>query len=144
MAHMPDSSGFRFECQAGCSACCEMEGQVYLSQQDLIRIAAYIDLTPAEFEAQHVYRTKNLLRLRKPPERQCIFHVDNRCSIHPVKPTQCRVFPYWPEIIESQDSWNATAQTCPGMNTGPLIQIEIAKTLASEMYSAYPAMYPEG
>jgi uncharacterized protein len=119
-----------------------MEGQVYLSEEDLVRIAAHVNMTPADFEEKHVYRTARLLRLRKPPDRQCIFHQDNRCSIHPVKPTQCRLFPYWPEIIETQESWNATAQTCPGMNKGPLIQIRIATKVAGEMHSAYPAMYP--
>jgi Fe-S-cluster containining protein len=90
-----------------------------------------------------VHRTKRTLRLRKPPGRQCLFHHGNRCSIHVVKPVQCRVFPYWPEVIESQETWNEAARTCPGINKGPLIQIDTAKQMASEMYAAYPAMYPE-
>jgi Fe-S-cluster containining protein len=120
-----------------------MEGQVYLSEEDLVRIAAYVNMSPAEFEERYVYRTARLMRLRKPPAKQCMFHVENRCSIHPVKPTQCRIFPYWPEIIESQSSWDETAKSCPGMNQGPLIQIEIARNVSKEMQVAYPAMYPE-
>jgi uncharacterized protein len=120
-----------------------MEGQVYLSEDDLVRIAAYVGMSPAEFEEHHVYRTTRLMRLRKPPEKQCMFHKDNRCSIHPVKPTQCRIFPYWPEIIESEKAWNETAKSCPGMNRGPLIQIDVAQGVAQEMFTAYPAMYPE-
>jgi Fe-S-cluster containining protein len=120
-----------------------MEGQVYLSEEDLARIANHVHLTPAEFEERHVYRTARLMRLRKPPDRQCMFHKDNKCSIHVVKPTQCRAFPYWPEVIESEKTWDEAAKTCPGMNQGPLIQIELVKTVAREMYVAYPAMYPE-
>jgi hypothetical protein len=142
MAEMqPD--GFRFECQPGCSACCEMEGEVYLTEEDLVRIAAHLSLQPADFEAQHVLRTKRSLRLRKPPDRQCFFHRDGRCSIHPIKPVQCRVFPFWPEIIESTEAWEETARTCPGMNKGPLIQIAAARAISDEMRSAYPQMYPE-
>ena len=120
-----------------------MEGEVYLTEQDLDRIAAHLHVTPAAFEEKYVHRTKRTLRLRKPPGRQCLFHRDNRCSIHVVKPVQCRVFPYWPELIESQDTWSEAGRTCPGINNGPLIQIETARQIANEMYTAYPAMYPE-
>src|SRR5271155_2043643 len=66
--------GFRFECQPGCSACCEMEGEVYLTEQDLVRIAMHLSLDAADFEARYVHRTSRSLRLRKPPGRQCLFH----------------------------------------------------------------------
>jgi uncharacterized protein len=137
-----DLAGFRFECQPGCSACCEMEGEVYLTEQDLTRIAAHLSLDSGDFESKYVHRTARHLRLRKPPDRQCLFHRDKRCSIHVVKPVQCRVFPYWPEIIESAETWNETALRCPGMNQGPLIQIETAREVAAEMLCAYPNMYP--
>src|SRR5271154_5806326 len=78
-------TGFRFECQPGCSACCEMEGEVFLTEEDLIRIAAYLSTDLAEFEQKYVHRTARSLRLRKPSDRQCLFHQDQRCSIHPVK-----------------------------------------------------------
>ncbi len=121
-----------------------MEGEVYLSEPDLIRIAQHLKLTPEAFATAFVIRTKRgNMRLRKPPDRQCHFHSDNRCSIHVVKPTQCRVFPYWPELIEHEEAWNETAGYCPGIGKGDLIQIEAATAIGEEMYSAYPAMYPE-
>ena len=137
-----DPPGFRFECQPGCSACCEMEGEVYLTGQDLVRIASHLGTEPAAFEAKYVLRTTRSFRLRKPSDRQCLFHRNGRCSIHPVKPVQCRVFPFWPEIIETEESWKETAARCPGMNKGPLVQIETAKQISSEMPAAYPQMYP--
>jgi Fe-S-cluster containining protein len=120
-----------------------MEGEVFLSEEDLIRIAGHISVEPAEFEEKYVHRTKSSLRLRKPSDRQCLFHRDGRCSIHPVKPVQCRVFPFWPEIIESAEAWDQTAQRCPGMNKGPLVQIEAACEISQEMRLAYPQMYPD-
>jgi Fe-S-cluster containining protein len=135
-------NGFRFECQPGCSACCDMEGEVYLTEQDLVRIAEHLAMQPADFEQKYVHKTARSRRLRKPADRQCLFHRDNRCSIHAVKPVQCRAFPFWPEIIESEASWNETAQRCPGMNKGELIQIEVARKTADEMVRAYPQMYP--
>jgi uncharacterized protein len=119
-----------------------MEGEVYLTEEDLVRIAVHLSLDAADFDARYVHRTSRSLRLRKPPGRQCLFHQDKRCSIHAVKPVQCRVFPYWPEIIESEATWNEAAQHCPGMNKGALIQIEVVKQISEEMHSAYPQMYP--
>jgi len=119
-----------------------MEGEVYLTEEDLVRIAKHISADPIDFEAKYVHRNPRTLRLRKPSDRQCLFHRDGRCSIHPVKPVQCRVFPFWPEIIESAEAWNETAVRCPGMNKGPLVQIESAEEISGEMRRAYPQMYP--
>jgi Fe-S-cluster containining protein len=64
------------------------------------------------------------------------------CSIHPAKPTQCRIFPFWPELTESARKWRQTAAWCPGIGKGELVRIETVRTLAHEMRSAYPSMYP--
>ena len=66
---------------------------------------------------------------------------DEGCKVHPVKPVQCRVFPFWPELVESKREWKKTARWCPGMGQGALVQIESAKAQAEEMREAYPAMY---
>lgn len=133
----------RFECQPGCTRCCDVEGFVYLSERDLRRAARYLRLTPAEFEARYVYRTRHLLRLRKPRDRQCPFLLEGGCSIHPAKPTQCRLFPFWPELLETRLAWQQTARRCPGIGQGPLVQIGTAHEIASEMKRAYPSMYEE-
>jgi uncharacterized protein len=83
-----------------------------------------------------------LLRLRMPRHTQCHFLRDDGCSIHPAKPTQCRVFPFWPELVEDKREWRKTAAYCPGIGKGPLIQIERARQLAGEMREGYPGMYP--
>jgi Fe-S-cluster containining protein len=73
--------------------------------------------------------------------RQCYFLNGDGCSIHPAKPTQCRIFPFWPELVESRREWKKTAKYCPGLGKGPLIQIETAQAQATEMRAAYPEMY---
>ncbi len=131
----------RFTCQPNCSRCCQMEGEVFLSEQDLLKAAAYVGMTAAAFERWHCIRTASQLRLRKPPGRQCYFHKDNCCSIHPAKPTQCRAFPYWPELLDSEAAWAEAAEYCPGMNQGALVNIEEARAMAAEMKTNYPQMY---
>ena len=131
----------RFTCQAGCINCCDQKGYVYLTEDDVKRAAKFVRMTPADFEAKYIYRTRHEIRFRKPRKKQCSFLEGHGCSIHPAKPTQCRTFPYWPEILERKQTWNRTAQYCPGIGKGPLIQIGVAMETAEEQRQAYPEMY---
>ena len=135
------AEALRFECQPGCTECCRQRGFVYLSEPDIQRIAEFLGLAPAEFERKFVFRTRKRARLRVPRDASCHFLLDGGCSIHDVKPTQCRIFPFWPELVESRREWRKTARYCPGMGKGPLIQIETAREQAREMREAYPALY---
>ena len=133
----------RFQCQPDCTACCEQKGYVYLTEADLVRAATFVGMTARAFERKYVYRTAKQLRLRVPRQAQCYFLRDGGCSIHPAKPTQCRIFPFWPEQVESKREWKKTAQYCPGMGQGPPIQIELAREQALEMRRAYPEQYAD-
>jgi uncharacterized protein len=133
----------QFECQRGCVECCKTEGYVYITEKDLVRIARYLEMPPAEFETRYVYRTKHLLRLRKPGRgKQCHFLKDGfGCTIHAVNPVQCRLYPFWPELVESRKEWTAEARRCPGIGKGELIQIGEALEKSAEMRTAYPGIY---
>lgn len=135
------SEGLRFACQPGCTACCEQQGFVYLTEADVVRAATFLGMPPAAFERSYVYRTKHRIRLRVPRDAQCHFLRDGGCGIHPAKPTQCRIFPFWPELVDSKAQWRKTARYCPGLGQGPLIQIELARAHAMEMRQAYPEQY---
>lgn len=129
-----------FACQPGCTKCCEVHGFVYLTKSDLSNIAEFLGLTTRNFEQQYAVRFKHLLRLRMPKVGQCHFLKNNRCSIHPVKPVQCRAYPFWPELLSAR-AWKAESKKCPGIGKGDLVQIETAQATAAEMKTAYPSMY---
>jgi uncharacterized protein len=131
----------RFECQPGCTRCCDQQGFVYLTEDDITRLAAFLKLPRARFEKQYVFRTHNLRRLRVPRHAQCWFLKDGGCGVHPAKPLQCRTFPYWPEILASGRAWRATGMWCPGVGKGELVNIENAQAQAADMKSGHPALY---
>jgi uncharacterized protein len=133
--------GLRFECVPGCTNCCRVQGWVYITEDDLRRAADFLGLSAADFEARYVVRTKHTLRFRKPRGSQCHFLEEGGCRIHPVNPVQCRLFPFWPELVENRKNWEEAAQNCPGIHRGPLIQIGKAVEIANEMRRAYPSHY---
>ncbi len=49
----------RFTCQPGCTNCCDQDGYVYLSEDDLKRAAKFVGMSAKAFEARYVYRTRH-------------------------------------------------------------------------------------
>ena len=135
------AEGLRFACQPGCTECCKQKGFVYLSNDDILRAATYLRMTREAFEWKYVYRTSKRARLRVPAVSNCHFLTESGCSIHEAKPTQCRIFPFWPELVDSRRAWRKTAVYCPGIGKGPLIQIQAARAQAQEMRDAHPGLY---
>ncbi len=79
-----------------CGACCRWEGDVCLSEQEVVAIAAYLDMEESDF-------INNLCRLRgnrqglsiiDNDEGACIMLTPTGCRIQPVKPQQCTDFPH--------------------------------------------------
>jgi hypothetical protein len=131
----------RFSCQPGCTRCCTQQGWVYLSADDLPRMAKFLGLSEEEFQRRYVYSTKYRHRLRKPKQGQCPFLNADGCSVHPAKPTQCRVFPFWPELIEDKKELKKTARWCPGIGKGNMVSVETLEQSARKMRKAYPREY---
>jgi Fe-S-cluster containining protein len=133
----------RFLCQSGCIRCCEQKGFVYVSGDDIARLAQHIGITRAEFKRRYLCGRAPLLRLRKPRKKQCPFLLADGCSMHSVKPLQCSSFPYWPELLANSGERREVAQYCPGMNKGPLVNFESAREVAVQVQRAFPQLYNE-
>jgi len=93
-----------------------------------------------EFQRVYVYSTKHTIRLRM-HKGKCPFLEAEGCSVHPAKPTQCRAFPFWPEILENKKELKETSEWCPGIGKGDVVSVETLERSAREMRKAYPHMY---
>ena len=131
----------RFQCQSGCIRCCEQKGFVYLTREDIARIAGHLSITRTEFARKYLCGTAPLLRFRKPKLKQCPFLLADGCSIHAIKPLQCSSFPYWPELLANAKERREAAEFCPGMNKGPLVNIKMARDVADAVQKAFPQLY---
>ena len=113
------AEGLRFECHQ-CGHCCSgSPGYVWLSLADMERIAAFLKLAPETFTRTYVRHVAGGYSLIERSNYDCIFlrreNGKSMCGIYPVRPTQCRTWPFWSSNLESPKAWNAAATRCPGM-----------------------------
>ena len=84
-----------------CGKCCSNLGSdrlVLLLREDRIRISAALDMTIEQFEVNFCDQNEELGVLAehsvyqlKSAEGRCVFlDSENRCTVHPIKPFQCK------------------------------------------------------
>jgi Fe-S-cluster containining protein len=91
------------------------------------RMARCLGMDTAGFRARYTWRKYGILSLREIENYDCVFlrreGTRARCKIYPVRPAQCRAFPFWPEVMKNERTWNSYSLSCPGMNGGVLHSI---------------------
>jgi Fe-S-cluster containining protein len=97
---------------------------VFLSRQDLDRLADHFGLSDAEVRARYC-RVEDAggvgrLTLRERANYDCVFWEAGGCTVYAARPLQCRSFPFWPAQVADEESWRAAARDCPGIGLGPL------------------------
>ena len=63
--------------------------------------------------------------LRERPNGDCVFWDRAAgCTIYPVRPPQCRTWPFWESHLATPEAWEEVRQVCPGAGQGELIAAE--------------------
>jgi Fe-S-cluster containining protein len=118
------NEGLRFECTC-CGNCCRLpNGKVYLNQKKVQEICDFLNLFPEDFTKSYCVTESNRLHLSDGFDNGCCFLKDNQCRVYPVRPLQCRTFPFWPENLKSQYRWKQLSAGCPGIGKGDLHSAE--------------------
>jgi len=126
--------GLRFEC-TGCGACCTGEpGYVWVTREDIRRIAEFLGRDDGWLPGHILRRVGLRYSLTERPNGDCVFlqpRSEGRrgCAIYPVRPLQCRTWPFWTVNLTSAAAWAEAATRCPGMNNGPTYDFEAIETL---------------
>jgi len=111
--------GIRFECQ-GSGKCCVSHGEygfVWLTLRDRRRMAKQLKLSTIEFTRKHCEKSQGMFRLKE-EKPECQFLKGKACSIYEARPTQCRTWPFWPEVMDAKTWKNEVAAFCPGVGKG--------------------------
>jgi uncharacterized protein len=130
--------GLQFEC-TGCGNCCTGgPGYVWISDAEIDRLAEFLKLTPLDVRKQYCRKFHGEVGLKeKVPnargEYDCIFLKEvpaepgdgttaprskRICTVYPVRPLQCRTWPFWSGTLASKEAWQKAGDRCPGVNRG--------------------------
>ena len=117
--------GLRFECTR-CGRCCTGEpGFVWVNDEELAAIAQFRGEPMDQVEKLYNRPAKRERTLREKDNGDCVFYDrEQGCTIYPVRPRQCRTWPFWQSTSATPEAWEQTQQVCPGAGRGELIPVE--------------------
>lgn len=129
--------GLRFSCTR-CGKCCGgAPGYVWVDDEEIAAIAKYLKLPDKQFRKRYVRKIFKRQSLRELKNGDCEFlaHDANgkaTCTIHKVRPIQCRTWPFWKSNLESPETWVEVGEECPGLNRGKLHSLPV---IQEQMYA---------
>ena len=141
------ADGLQFTC-AQCGNCCTGgPGYVWMSDIELERLAEHLKISVDEVKSQHCRKIGRRYSLKEhrnnAGQYDCTFLKEIKvessngdpayskrvCTIYPVRPLQCRTWPFWDGNMASKEDWEAASRKCHGMNHGRTFTKEEAEAL---------------
>jgi Fe-S-cluster containining protein len=116
----------RFDCTR-CGRCCTTAGgfYVFLGVAEAEGIRAYLDLSPSWFRRRYLRRLQDgELVASWHSDGRCVFlDSSGACIVYPVRPLQCRAYPFWPEIACRHSDWRRESRRCEGIDRGAEVPV---------------------
>ncbi len=111
--------GLRFKCLQ-CGKCCTGDpGTVYVAPGKVRSIAAYLGLPEEVLTKELLYPFLDSYSIKEDARGNCLMYAGG-CRIYPLRPVQCRTWPFWFKNLRSRYAWKQTALECPGIGRGPV------------------------
>ncbi|MFO7750737.1 MAG: YkgJ family cysteine cluster protein [Desulfobacteraceae bacterium] len=101
-------------CCTQCGQCCTGFGGTYVTENDIQRMAGYLNCSPEDFIRRYCDKSGSRKVLTQKDDGKCVFF-DKNCSIHPVKPYMCRAWPFIQAVETNPENWEAMAGSCRGI-----------------------------
>ncbi len=128
------AGGLRFKCTQ-CGRCCSgSPGYVFVTKKEIERIATFLGREGRGLTTRHLRRVGLRRSLTEEASSgDCCFlqRAEGKptCRIYPVRPLQCRTWPFWKCNLKSPDAWTEASLNCPGMNNGKLHDFDRIETI---------------
>lgn len=142
------TEGLRFSCTQ-CSHCCRHEsGYVFLSPSDLSAISGFLRISDDECIEKYCrwvpFGFIEHLSLREHHNRDCVFWQDGGCTVYDARPAQCRTYPFWSTIVETEVDWMRESRECPGIGIGRRHYPEDIEAAIVKRQDSTPIVRPGG
>lgn len=129
------AEGLSFTCTQCGNCCTGGPGYVWISDEEIGRLAEFLKMSREEVLEKYCRRIGRRISLnehRMPNGNyDCVFLTEveaaagsgvrqkrRGCSIYPVRPLQCRTWPFWDGNLSSREAWEISSERCPGMDRG--------------------------
>lgn len=135
------SAGLAFSCSM-CGNCCSgSSGSVRFTDNEADEMAAQVKMSTEDFFSKYTRRrgrgSKAYFELKEvrtdSGAMDCVFLDRSKipgkaiCSLYGARPGQCRTWPFWPELLESEKAWKNAKfgpEGCPGLGKGAIVPYE--------------------
>lgn len=116
-----------FECKR-CSDCCRHDpGAVFLTENDVKKISKHLNISTRDLLIEYCrgleLGERTVTSLKEKPNYDCIFWNDS-CLIYEARPLQCRTYPFWPFLVESEKRWQEESKRCKGIGSKSSLSTE--------------------
>ena len=133
------AEGLHFTCSQCGNCCTGGPGYVWISRQEIVRLADFLKTTPEDVVEKYCRNVGGQISLREyrnaagnydcaflkeekvvatSPSGEKVVHTRRQCAVYEVRPLQCRTWPFWPENLVNKNSWDHAAKRCHGMSNG--------------------------
>ncbi len=123
-----------------CGECCTARGEyahVYLNADEVRALASELGLGVAAFRGRYTFEDEYGWTQLVFESEACIFLEPGtkRCTVYGARPTQCRTFPFWRDLVEKGGWTDDARKLCEGIGRGsvqPPEEVE-ARMVAMEL-----------
>ena len=133
--------GLSFECTQCGNCCTGPTGSVWFSDEEAGTMAGHLGMELKDFLKQYAHKVDGRWSLGENWNNQihgydCVFLRRDEtgkalCGIYPVRPAQCRTWPFWDSTLRSPQAWQETCDVCPGCGQGDLVPLEQVQAQAA-------------
>ena len=104
------------ECPGKC--CNGKSGNIFVNSEEIEAISKFLGIEVSKFIEEYLIKVSykfSIKEIKTNKNYACIFFdkKKNKCSIYPVRPNQCRTFPFWNYF---KDRPKEVARQCPGIS----------------------------
>jgi uncharacterized protein len=119
------ADGLQFACTRCGNCCTGAPGFVWVNDDEVRAIAEFRGEPVEEVLGLYTRRAGSRRSLKEKANGDCVFYDRVAgCTVYPVRPRQCRTWPFWECNTQTPEAWARAAADCPGCNKGELIPAE--------------------